>query len=94
MSDVREGRQGREAVEPGDEDLVREIVARSPQALTALYRRYAPLVFHIACQSLDTAGAEEIVQDVFLTVWQKAETFDPAGALSAPGCCRSPTTES
>ena len=73
MSDVRETR---EAVEPADEELVREIVARSPQALTALYRRYAPLVFHIACQSLDTAGAEEIVQDVFLTVWQKAETYD------------------
>ena len=63
MSNVREER---EAVEPGDEDLVREVVARSPEALTALYTRYAPLVFHIACQSLDTASAEEIVPAVIL----------------------------
>jgi len=69
-------RQEREAAERTDEELVREIVSRAPEALTALYARYAPLVFHIACQSLDTSNAEEIVQDVFLTIWQKAETYD------------------
>ena len=59
-----------------DEDLVQEVVGRKPEALTALYTRYAPLVFHIASQSLDTASAEEIVQDVFLSIWQKAATYD------------------
>ena len=72
------------AADRGDEELVREVVARSAQALTALYTRYAPLVFHIACQSLDTASAEEIVQDVFLTVWQKAQTFDRARGTFKP----------
>jgi RNA polymerase sigma-70 factor, ECF subfamily len=76
--------QGREAVDRSDEELVRDIVARSAQALTVLYGRYAPLVFHIACQSLDTASAEEIVQDVFLTIWQKAETYDRARGAFRP----------
>ena len=65
-----------------DEDLVRDIVDRKSEALTALYARYAPLVFHIACQSVNMASAEEIVQDVFLAIWQKAATYDRArGAL-------------
>ncbi len=81
MSTVRENR---EAADRNDEELVREVVARSPQALTALYTRYAPVVFHIACQSLDTPSAEEIVQDVFLTVWQKADTFDRARGAFRP----------
>jgi len=83
-SDDRQGRADREAAERSDEELVQEVAARSAQALTALYTRYAPLVFHIAGQSLDTASAEEIVQDVFLTVWQKAQTFDRARGAFRP----------
>ena len=49
-----------------------------------LYTRYAPLVFHLASQSLDAAVAEDIVQDVFLAVWRKADTFNPRrGTLRA-----------
>ena len=59
-----------------DEELVQDVVEGKAEALTALYTRYAPLVFHIACQTLDTASAEEIVQDVFLAIWQKAGTYD------------------
>ena len=84
MSTAREGPVSGQAVERSDEELVHEVVARSAPALTALYTRYAPLVFHIACQSLDTASAEEIVQDVFLTVWQKAQTFDRARGAFKP----------
>ncbi len=63
--------------EARDEELVRDVADRAPDALTPLYTRYAPLVFHIASQSLDPAAAEDIVQDVFLAVWRKAATFDP-----------------
>jgi RNA polymerase sigma-70 factor (ECF subfamily) len=47
------------------------------EALQQLYRRYAPLVFHLACRALDRAAAEEIVQDTFLAVWRRAADFDP-----------------
>src|SRR4051794_14214719 len=60
-----------------DEELLRQLNAGQQDALGPLYSRYAPLIFSLAAQSLDRVGAEEIVQDVFLTVWRRAETFDP-----------------
>jgi RNA polymerase sigma-70 factor (ECF subfamily) len=42
-------------------------------ALTKIYDRYARLVFSIALKTLnDPANAEEIVQQVFMKVWQHA----------------------
>lgn len=60
-----------------DEELLRQLLGGQQDALGALYSRYAPLVFNLAAQSLDRVAAEEIVQDVFLTVWRRADTFDP-----------------
>jgi RNA polymerase sigma-70 factor, ECF subfamily len=60
-----------------DEERMREIAEGKAEALQPLFARYAPLVFHIASQSLGSAAAEDIVQDVFLSVWRKADTFDP-----------------
>src|SRR5512141_345231 len=60
-----------------DEELVAEVVTRNEEALKPLHSRYAPLIFHLASQTLDTTAAEEIVQDVFLAVWRKADTYDP-----------------
>ena len=62
----------------GDAAVMRDVAAGDDEALKILYGRYAKLVFHVAVQSLEPAAAEEIVQDVFLTVWRKAATFDPA----------------
>jgi RNA polymerase sigma-70 factor (ECF subfamily) len=61
-----------------DESLVARIAAGHEEALALLHRRYAGLVFHLAARSLDRTAAEEIVQDVFLTVWRRAAVFDPA----------------
>ena len=67
---------------PSDEDLMQELARKRPGALQPLFARYAPLVFHIASQSLDPGSAEDIVQDVFLGLWRKADTYDPRrGAL-------------
>jgi RNA polymerase sigma-70 factor (ECF subfamily) len=61
-----------------------QLAQRQPGALQTLFDRYAPLVFHIASQSLDPGSAEDIVQDVFVSVWRKADTFDPErGALKS-----------
>src|SRR3954452_25492068 len=59
-----------------DEELLEQLLAGQPDALATLYGRYAPLIFSLAAQSLDRGAAEEIVQDVFFTVWKRAETFD------------------
>src|SRR5438045_3886137 len=53
-----------------------QLLAGQQDALTSLYGRYAPLIFNVAAQSLDRSAAEDIVQDVFLMVWRRAETFD------------------
>jgi RNA polymerase sigma-70 factor (ECF subfamily) len=67
-----------------DEELMADLAAGRQEALQALHRRHAPLVFHIACRSLDAAAAEEITQDVFLRVWQKAASYDPAKGAFRP----------
>jgi RNA polymerase sigma-70 factor (ECF subfamily) len=60
-----------------DEELMALLADGHEDALTPLHARYAGLVFGIVAQSLDRSAAEEITQDVFLTIWQKAHTYDP-----------------
>ena len=60
-----------------DELLAAQVVAGNHEALQVLHQRYAPLVFHVACKSLDRPAAEEITQDVFLALWTRAASFDP-----------------
>lgn len=60
-----------------DEELLRALAAGRQEVLGPLYGRYARLIFSLASQSLDRSAAEEIVQDVFLALWRKADSFDP-----------------
>ncbi|HLK09819.1 MAG TPA: sigma-70 family RNA polymerase sigma factor [Candidatus Binatia bacterium] len=69
---------------PNDEELVGALLAGSEEALGTLYARHAPAVFAAALRRLDRAAAEEIVQDVFLAVWRRAETFDPSRGAFRP----------
>lgn len=62
---------------PGDEELMRQVAAGSAEALRLLHRRFARLIAGIAARTLDRAAVEDLVQDVFLTVWRNAERFDP-----------------
>jgi RNA polymerase sigma-70 factor (ECF subfamily) len=71
-----------------DEALMRELAAGHQDALAPLHGRYAALIFNLAAQTLDRAAAEEIVQDVFLVVWRKADTFDPARGAFRPWVLR------
>jgi RNA polymerase sigma-70 factor (ECF subfamily) len=61
-----------------DEELMRQLAAGRQEALGPLHGRYASLVFNLTAQTIDRATADEIVQDVFVAVWCKAGTFDPA----------------
>jgi RNA polymerase sigma-70 factor (ECF subfamily) len=72
---------------PGDErtdaDLLALIIQRDQSAFAALYDRYGVRVFGLAFRLLgDRQAAEEVTQDVFLRIWQRADTFQP-GASSA-----------
>ncbi len=59
-----------------DPELIRLIAHDRPEALSALYDRYGRLVFSLALHALgDQALAEEITQDVFFRIWEKASTY-------------------
>jgi RNA polymerase sigma-70 factor (ECF subfamily) len=61
---------------PDDESLVRRIVQAQPGALSELYDRYGRLVFSLALHTVgDAATAEEVTQDVFLRVWERAGQY-------------------
>lgn len=69
--------------EPGlkgtsDEILIRRVVEESDErALAALYDRYSPVVFGAGLRYLgDRTLAEDLVQDVFVSVWRGAASFD------------------
>lgn len=56
---------------------MRQLAAGRQETLGPLYSRYAARIFSLASRSLDRATAEEIVQEVFLSVWRNAATFAP-----------------
>lgn len=50
----------------------------NPTGFTRAYRAYAPRAFAAAYRVLgEAAAAEDVVQDVFLTLWRSPEKFDP-----------------
>jgi RNA polymerase sigma-70 factor (ECF subfamily) len=68
-----------------DVALVREVAQGSQDALATLYDRHAEAVYVAACRlTNDRQVAEEVVQETFLALWNRAELFDPnAGSLAA-----------
>lgn len=68
-----------------DEALLEMISSHDESALTHLYERYARLLYSIALRiTNDRAAAEEVLQDVFHSVWLRATTFRPtAGSVSS-----------
>ena len=68
-----------------DAGLVQELVRGSEAALATLYDRYGEAIFASAYRLTSDRGiAEEVVQETFLTLWNRAELFDPAaGSLPA-----------
>ncbi len=77
--------EGRSAPPPADADLVSAVAAGSEDALAELYDRHAGAIHATALRMTGDRGvAEDVVQEVFLTLWNRAERFDPQlGSLAA-----------
>jgi RNA polymerase sigma factor (sigma-70 family) len=60
-----------------DEELTLLLQAGNESAFTKIYNTYWKKLYYIAYRLLkDTDAAEEIVQEVFLTLWKKKETLN------------------
>jgi RNA polymerase sigma-70 factor, ECF subfamily len=67
-----------EPSETGDQDLLSRARAGDEESFTALYRRRQACVYRFALQmSGSPSVAEEVTQEVFLTVIRDASRFDP-----------------
>ena len=68
-----------------DAVVVLEMAAGSEAALETLYDRHATAIFAAVYRlTSDRGTAEEVVQETFLTLWNRAETFDPmTGSLAS-----------
>ena len=67
-----------------ERDLIRRLLAGEEEAIRILYARFARPVYGLGLRLLgNPEEAEELTQDVFVALWQKAGRFDPArGRLS------------
>ena len=61
---------------PSDEELISAICHGAEWALETLYERYHRYAYTLAYRILqESTGAEDIVQEVFLSIWRKAASY-------------------
>ncbi len=71
-------------MEQADRDLVERILKRDAFAFRELYNRYSEAIFsHLSRLVRDKAAAEDLVQEVFLRVWNRAEQWNDQGPFRA-----------
>jgi RNA polymerase sigma-70 factor (ECF subfamily) len=67
-----------------DERLLQMINQQDAEALELLYDRHAPAVFGLLLRvTRNVESAEELLQDTFWQVWQKAEQYKGTGTVAA-----------
>jgi RNA polymerase sigma-70 factor, ECF subfamily len=69
---------------PTDEDLLTRVRSGSKEAIGLLFRRHRRAVLNVARRILrDPSEAEDLCQEVFLLLFQKAKLFDPSRGTAA-----------
>jgi RNA polymerase sigma-70 factor, ECF subfamily len=65
-----------DTTEPTDEALMALIQQRDEEALTMLYRRYCKLLHSVIGRCIyDQQHAEDLLQEVFVEIWNRAEHY-------------------
>lgn len=60
-------------------DLLARVAKRERAAFEQLYGRYANILYATAMKFLkEDADAQDVVQDVFIQIWDKAKLYDPS----------------
>ena len=61
-----------------DSELLRQIAAGDRLAFAEFYDRHSPLMFSVAAKILNDPGeAEDVLQETFVQIWEKAARFNP-----------------
>ena len=61
-----------------DVELLRRIAGGDRSAFASFYDQYSGLLFSIAVKVLnDAKEAEDVLQEVFVQIWNKADAYDP-----------------
>lgn len=61
-----------------DIELLRQIAAGNRKSFAEFYDRHSALMFSVACKILnDSSEAEDVLQEAFMQIWEKAAKFDP-----------------
>ncbi|MHC4718304.1 MAG: RNA polymerase sigma factor, partial [Planctomycetota bacterium] len=69
---------------PADEELMRRIADRDMAAFDAMFARHAePIRRRLARLIRDRAAVEDLVQEVFLRLWTRADQWDGRGEPAA-----------
>ena len=65
-------------LEPCDEALMEDLAAQRPGSLEVLYERYAAVLKGVVMRVVhDDAEAEDLLQEIFVQVWGRAENYSP-----------------
>ncbi len=60
------------------EQLIQAIRGGDQQAFATLYDNYSASLYGVVCQIVKSdAIAEDVMQDAFVNIWKKFQTFDP-----------------
>jgi RNA polymerase sigma-70 factor (ECF subfamily) len=63
---------------PAESALANRLSTRDPAALEEIYDRFASITFGFLVKTLRDRGlAEDVQQQVYLEIWQRAASFDP-----------------
>ncbi|HYN85127.1 MAG TPA: sigma-70 family RNA polymerase sigma factor [Pyrinomonadaceae bacterium] len=69
----------REQSDAAEAALIERVARGDESAFAPLYDRYSPILFGLLLRILrDRPEAEDCLQEVFLQIWQRAPSFDPA----------------
>ncbi len=67
-----------------ESELLPKIANKDEEAFSELYNRFSQVVYNLSYRVVkNTSDAEEVVQKVFIQIWNKAENYDQSrGAVS------------